>query len=708
VTGAEGTADMRTGHARLPADVAPDAVRTALGVDYGDPVLLGVVDLVMASPLPMVYAHGPELRLLYNAAYAALAGAAHPGAFGAPAGEPHWMAGGRWDGAGNPELVHAVVDRGEAVLRQGDDAAGSRTFTRGHSPVRAADGRPAGMLTVVVETTQAVTGLDRLGRLATVLSQALSADDVVRACLRHAVTELGVDYARLWLEDPSRGGWLSVRRLAADVADPATERLPLVWSGVTPSPDPRVASVARHGQAVWLEDLMASDVAPPDVPTVDGVVELDAADRSLRSVALLPLRPSGADDAPVALLTLGRDRPGAFDHAERALMTSVAALMGRALHRARTYEEERVTGRLLQRSLLPDRLPARPDVVLTGRYEPAGGHTGIGGDFYDAFTVADGQLALVVGDAMGRGVVAATVMGQVRAALRALALADPSPAAVLDAGDRVFRSIADANDAAPEGGFLTVTYVLLDPVTGDGCVASAGHPPPVVRRTGGAAAFVDVEVGPPLGLPGEHPVEALHLDPGDLLLLFTDGLVERRGEPIGVRMQQLLRTVDSLADADPYELSAHLLGPLGERVEDDVAVLSLQRTTSAHRTAERVLPADVTAPRLARRWVRETLSEWGVEHRLDDVQAALTEVVTNAVLHAGTASRVGLRHGDGRLFVDVADTGRDGDAEVQAVEPEATRGRGLALVAEVTDAWGSQRTTTGQRVWFEVRDAPQV
>ncbi|MFC5381997.1 ATP-binding SpoIIE family protein phosphatase [Aquipuribacter nitratireducens] len=697
--------------ARLPAEVPAAAVRAALGRDADDPVLRGAVDLLLASPLPMVYAHGPEHRLLYNRAYAELLGPAHPAAFGAPAREalPH----SDWDVVGDPTIVRTVVGAGEGVLRADDrenrDDGGlvpdgdavPRTWTRGHSPVRASDGRTTGMLTVAVETTHALTGLDRLSRLAAVLTGALSSDDVVRAALRHAVTELDVDYARLWLEDKARGGWTSVRRLADDVSDPATERLPLVWTGVTPNPDPRVSGVAERGEAVWLDELRPGDVAPADVPTVDGVVELDDADRALRSVALVPL------EGTVGLLTLGRFVPRAFRHDERALLVSSTRLVGRALARARAFEEERGSGRLLQGSLLPDRLPVREDLVVAARHEAPGARGRTGGDFYDAFVVDDGQVALVVGDAMSHGAVAAAVTGQVRAALRALALADPSPAAVLSAGDRVFRSIAETNDAAPEGGFLTVAYVLLDPRTGHACAASAGHPAPAVRRADGSR-LLDLEAGPPLGMPGTHPVVELDLAPGDLLLLYTDGLVERRGRPLAAGLEALVGRLDDLADADPYEVSARLLDEHRAGSDDDVAVLAVQRTGAPHRTAETVLPADTTAPRLARRWVAAQLEAGGGHPRSDDVEAAVTEVVTNTVLHARTPSRLSLRHGEGRVVVEVVDQGRGGPVEVQVVEADATRGRGLALVAEVTDAWGSQRTTTGQRVWFEVHDEQPV
>ncbi|WP_336921997.1 SpoIIE family protein phosphatase [Aquipuribacter sp. SD81] len=677
---------------------AADAVVLGvLGADADDAALRGAVDLVLASPLPMSYAHGPELRMLYNAAFAELLGTAHPAAYGAPAAQ---VLGDVWQ-RGWQHGADGVVREGRGVLEHVD--RGERTWTRSHSPVRAADGRVTGILTVAVETTQGRSVIDRLGRLAAELSEALTLDDVVRALLRHAVAQPGPTYARVWLEEPARGGWTTARRLAADVSDPAAERLPLMWSAPTPRPDARVAAVAERGEPVWLEEMGAGEVAPPDVPTLDGVVELDAADRALRSVALLPL--GTGPDGPRGLLSLGREVPGPFSTDERALMTSAAALAGRALVRARLFEEQRGTGWLLQRSLLPDRLPAPDGVLVEGRHEPASSAsaaTEVGGAFYDAVSVGDGRLALLVGDVVGRGVPATVLMGQARAALRALALVDPSPSAVLHEGDRVFRSLSEASEAASEDGSLTLVYALVDLTEDCVRIASAGHPTPVLRRRDGSTEQLACDVGPPLGVPGERPVTTVELSAGDLLVLYSDGLLERPGETVAEAMGHVVDTVAAVRAADPFEVGSRLLdGHDGAR---ETAVLALGRTTAPHSTARTTLPGDATAPRTARSWLRAQLRGWHATSREDDLEAALTEVVTNVVLHAGTSGTLTARHGEGRVWVEVVDRGRRGEAQAQDVADDATRGRGLTLVDGLVDAWGVQRTTAGHRVWFEVHD----
>lgn len=688
----------------------PALARAALGASADDPALLALLALVRDSPAAMAYAHGPDHLLLYNEAYALLLGPlAHPGAYGCPAAV---VFGDVWDLPGIGDRVAHVYRTGESYyeadtvlpLARATEEPQPATFTRAHSVVRDAGGAVAGMLTVALETTPTVTAIHSLSRLAVDLTDAVTVDEVVKTGLRHAVGEVGVPYVRLVLPLPS-GSWSTVRLVADDLSDPATERLPPLWRDLPPMPRSRRAVADLDGVtglSAWSSPRFDAGAAQTLQLWLDGAA--DQADRQVRSVAVFPL---DLGDQTPAFLVYGRPDDGERHRTERPLLGGCADLVARALRRARAVDRERSAAQLLQRSLLPDTMPQPAGVLVAAHYEPGRDSQSVGGDFYDAFEVSGGRLALVVGDAMGQGVLAASVMGQVRAAIRAVALSDPDPAHVLDTSSRLLESVASSNDALASGHFVTVTYVLLDPATGTACVASAGHLPPLLRPHPGTARhagarFVGVVPGPPLGIDGRRPTTDFTLGVGEALVLVTDGLIERRAASMTDSLADLRRTVTAFRGNDPMLLGSELIERYGPHTSDDVAVLVVSRTEGVFRTARTLLPADPMAVRLGRRWISEQLREWGVVGRRDDVAAALTEVVSNAVLHARTRSDVTLRHGDGQLLVTVTDSGDGGEAELQHVPGGSTRGRGLAIVDALTDAWGSQRTTSGQRVWFEV------
>jgi serine phosphatase RsbU (regulator of sigma subunit) len=209
---------------------------------------------------------------------------------------------------------------------------------------------------------------------------------------------------------------------------------------------------------------------------------------------------------------------------------------------------------VLQRSLLPV-LPVLPDLVLASAYRPAGG-TEVGGDFFDAIPLGDGRVALFVGDVMGRGVHAAAAMAQMRAAVRAYAAVDPTPATVMANLDRMFAQF-------PSDQLVTLVYLVADPARDELVVTNAGHPPPVLLRADGSAEQLPFADGVPLGtLPGHRHQTAVPFRAGDALLAFTDGLIERRGEDIDAGQDRLLAALAALGEPD---LSAAL-----DRVTDEV------------------------------------------------------------------------------------------------------------------------------------------
>ncbi|MGW5638923.1 PP2C family protein-serine/threonine phosphatase, partial [Streptomyces sp. NPDC003832] len=239
--------------------------------------------------------------------------------------------------------------------------------------------------------------------------------------------------------------------------------------------------------------------------------------------AFLPLIASGR---PVGSCILGFDRPRGFSTEERAALTALAGLIAHALEKAQRYESEAALARGLQQALLPRRLSAHPLMETAGRYLPATEGMEVGGDWYDVVTAGDG-LALVIGDVQGHGVQAAAAMGQLRSAVRAFALGDRPPDEVLSGTNRLLIDI-------DSGLFASCCYIRLDPVTGAARAARAGHLPPLLRRPDGRTHLVELRGGVVLGVDAQeqYPVTEFTVEPGAVLALYTDGLVERPGGDI--------------------------------------------------------------------------------------------------------------------------------------------------------------------------------
>jgi serine phosphatase RsbU (regulator of sigma subunit) len=282
----------------------------------------------------------------------------------------------------------------------------------------------------------------------------------------------------------------------------------------------------------------------------------------------LPLLSSGA---PLGALRFSFTRPRKITDEERVFLEALAGQCALALERASLFEREHTTAVTLQNSLLPDRLPTVPGVILEARYLPAR-NMEIGGDWYDAFKLPDGKLAVAAGDVMGKGLTAAAGMGRVRNALRALALTDPRPAAVLAGLDRLFIA------TELEEQVTTVAYLVLDPLTGEGMAGSAGHLPPLLLSVGAPPQLDQAVAGTPLGWASPRQQYAFRLPPGNTAVLYSDGLVENRRRGLDAGLEELV-AVAARAPADGLENPALLLDYLVDRMlagyeqDDDVTVL---------------------------------------------------------------------------------------------------------------------------------------
>src|ERR1700683_4865680 len=202
------------------------------------------------------------------------------------------------------------------------------------------------------------------------------------------------------------------------------------------------------------------------------------------------------------------------------------------------FEREHTTAETLQRSLLPDRLPTVPGIILEASYLPVTRNMEIGGDWYDAFRLPDGKLAVAAGDVMGKGLTAAAGRGRVRTALRALALTAPRPAAVLAGLDRLFAA------TELEEQVTTVTYLVIDPETGEGQAGNAGHPPTLLLTPGALPVLDSAEAGTPLGWASPRRQHAFRLPPGSTAVFYSDGLVENRIRGLDAGLDELVRTAE--------------------------------------------------------------------------------------------------------------------------------------------------------------------
>jgi len=279
-------------------------------------------------------------------------------------------------------------------------------------------------------------------------------------------------------------------------------------------------------------------------------------------------RLGGGEGAAESLALVYRDARSV--DAELGTVATFGRQACQALENARLYARERHIAETLQRSAMPRSLPSFESLRIAARYLPGSTEADIGGDWFDVFTRPDGQICAVVGDVGGKGVDAASQMGQLRSALRAFALDAASPADVLRSLGR-YRTDDDEL-------FATVAVVLIDATANRASIALAGHPPPLLRHADGSATFLEGGRGAPLGVGIELPVEnaELILGEGDLLLLYTDGLVEKRKQQLGEGLDRL-QLVATTAPADPDAFLDHILASLvpEERRADDIAVLAL-------------------------------------------------------------------------------------------------------------------------------------
>jgi serine phosphatase RsbU (regulator of sigma subunit) len=364
---------------------------------------------------------------------------------------------------------------------------------------------------------------------------------------------------------------------------------------------------------------------------------------------------------------------------------------------ARRYSRERATALTLQRSLLPTGLSAPSSVEVKHRYLP-GSKLEVGGDWYESIALPGARVALVVGDVAGHGVRAAVTMGRLRTAIHTLARLELPPAETLQQLDELMTELG-----AREPHFATCVYAIFDAVAGTCEIASAGHLPPLLIRPDDSNELLDITPAPPMGI-GTGAIQSRTVDiaDGSLLVLYTDGLVERRGEDIDVGLARLREMFGPGSAAKPLEdlCKVTLAGVYADHQRDDIAVLIARlRRIAKENHVSWTLPTELTSARRARMLIRRPLKRWGLAELIPSTELLVSELVTNAVRYA--QGKIGLRLiREGGLVCEVLD---DSAALPRLRHPGADdeRGRGLQVVSQVAQRWGARRSQSGKVVWCE-------
>lgn len=495
------------------------------------------------------------------------------------------------------------------------------------------------------------------------------------------------------------------------------------------------AEVVRTGRAIYLATPKEyQDRYPATWPLVQGFER--------RSWAFVPLVVAGRT---MGAWMAGFKHPVTFTPDERSVLTTVARMLAQALARAEVTETERELSLGLQRSMMPTLGPDIPNMSVAARYVPTGGGLQVGGDWYDIIPLPGGaKVALVIGDVQGHDVRAAGLMGQLRIALRAYAAEGHRPDAVLSRASRFLHGMyefstaqgpthPDQSDNGEDSDytvprFATCLYMEVDPDSGTLDIARAGHPDPVIRSADGTALIRQTAGGLPLGIEADsdYPTTRVVLEPGDTLMLCTDGLIETGGHDMlsgWTRLRPVLenttgtsleKLADALVEAVHGPGSHYTTGPLADRREDDIALLLLSRHSSParrppRRTVLTIAQAEPEQVADARRQLRDLLHDWADEEQVDSAVLMLSEMATNVLVHTdGDAVLIAEAAGDRgkrRLRVEVADASDELPHRRRPGEL-ASSGRGLLLMEMLADAWGVDPRGEGKSIWFEIYEEP--
>ncbi|MFJ9852206.1 SpoIIE family protein phosphatase [Streptomyces sp. NPDC101150] len=585
------------------------------------------------------------------------------------------------------ESGEPVVDLhfvGQLPTDPGTDHVWSCSYYR----LQDADGRVLGVCEDAFDITDRYQAQRRLnllvdagGRIGTTLDMAVTAREVAEVAVPKFAAAVTVDLVQSILEgeEPGHGvGLPTLVRVAARSGVETTGGVPgSAHRVVYPPGSPQYRSLSSGGMVL------------------------------VESTLVVPLRAGGT---PLGLVTFVRgEHPSVFDSGEIELADELVTRTAVWLDNARRFNREHSAALTLQRNLLPQHLAPQSAVDLAYRYLPSDNRAGVGGDWFDVIGLSGARVGLVVGDVVGHGLAAAATMGRMRTTVRALARMDLAPDELLGrlddlvgqtADDRTSTPGTDADDDMATG--VTCLYAIYDPVSRRCTMARAGHLPPAVVSPDGRLSFPDLPAGPPLGL-GGLPFESLEVElpEGSLLALFTDGLVEGRDRDIEAGLDTLgrvlldhRRPLDELCDRAVAELL-----PTGTATDDSALLLVRTRELDMGQVAAWELPAEPEAVGRARELATRQLAGWGLEELSYATELVVSELVTNAVRHASGPLHLRLLR-DLTLLTEVSDTGHT-SPHLRHSASDDEGGRGLFIVAQLVQRWGTRYTPYGKTIWTE-------
>ncbi|MFI5856874.1 SpoIIE family protein phosphatase [Streptomyces parvulus] len=609
---------------------------------------------------------------------------------------------GRFVTKGHPPTLEAVMrhvlDTGEPFLdlhfqgRPPSDPDTEHLWSCAYYRLQDADGHVVGVCEDAFDISDRYRAQRRLALLVeagrgigTALDVVVTAEKITEVSVPAFASTVTVDLARMVLEGEV----------------PAT-------SGTAAMPLVRVSTRSADGAGTEEAGTARSPVeyaagSPQDRSLASGGLVLD------NTTLVVPLR---AGNGLLGLVTFVRDAESAtFDGGEVALADELVARTAVSIDNARRFTRERIAALALQRQLLPQQLPEASAVDLAYRYLPTDDVTGVGGDWFDVIPLSGSRVGLVVGDVVGHGLQAAATMGRLRTTVRAFAQLDMDPVELLTRLDDLVAQSAEeqgGGTGVPAGNDADVTtgatclYAVYDPVSRRCVMARAGHLPPAVVDPEGRVTFPDLPAGPPLGL-GGLPFESLEteLPVGSLLALFTDGLVEARDHDIDHGLDTLGRVLgdrhaplEDLCDRALAELV-----PSGSTADDTALLLVRTRELDTSQVVEWELPAEPVAAGRVRDLATRQLHHWGLDELSFTTELVASELVTNAVRYAEGPIQVRLIR-DRTLLCEVADTGHTSPHLRHSGEDDEG-GRGLFIVAQLVQRWGTRYTPSGKTIWTE-------
>lgn len=596
-------------------------------------------------------------------------------------------------------------------------------------PLRDSSGEVIALAHAVADVTEQARARERLALVNAASTRIGSTLDVLPTAqeLCNVTVPRFADHAYVNLLTPVFGG-------QEPVTGPVGEAMPLRRTAMAAMPGTPAATVARVGEV----DPFISSAAPlftgamtegkPLLMTgeelagvlapIDPRAAAETLEEAICSWLLVPMSARGAALGAVEFVRFRPSRP--FEQDDVLLAQQLVARAAVCIDNARRYQQERKTALALQRSLLPQELPVLAAVEAVSRYLPASGHAGLGGAWFDVIPLSGARVALVVGDVPGQGLHAAVTMGRMRTAVRTLADLDLPPEELLTRlNDQVnrFQDEHGENLAGRAAG-TTCVYAVFDPVSRSCAVARAGHPPPAKVSADGRVDVLDLPGGPALG-PAGAPFESgeLTLDDGDLLVLYTAGLVKPAGRDIdpgspGTGPDTGL-LYEALAQAGPMapgpsrpasgldDICDRLVGRLvPDRPDDDVALLAVRvRELDPDRHVTWDLEAVPEIVGRARALARGKLAQWGLQELDFSTELVVSELVTNAIRYGTPPLQLRLIR-DRTLICEVTDASSTSPHIRRALETDEG-GRGLFMVAQLAQLWGTRYHARGKTIWAE-------